>query len=56
MAPFFKPAENKEKEKKNELIIFTTDADRYSNDITKMSDFFENYLEEMSLTLKENNE
>lgn len=46
-----------EKKNKNEqeIIIFKTDEDRTGVAIEKMSDFFENYIEEMSLSLKENN-
>ncbi len=46
-----------EKKNKNihKIIIFKTDEDRTGIAIEKMSDFFGNYIEEMSLSLKENN-
>ena len=40
---------------KNKLSIFKTNEDRYKNDITLMSNFFDNYIQEMSLTLKDEN-
>ncbi len=44
-----------EKKNNHETIIFKTDEDRTGVTIEKMSDFFGNYIEEMSLSLKENN-
>ena len=35
------------------LAIFKTDADRYGRDITAMSNFFDGYVQQMSLSLKE---
>lgn len=35
------------------LVIFKTDVDKYGRDITAMSDFFEGYVQQMSLSLKE---
>ena len=44
-----------EKNKKDkEKIIFKSDEDRTGSDIEKMSDFFSNYIEEMSISMKEN--
>lgn len=37
---------------RNPLILFETDLDRYGRDITAMSDFFEGYVQQMSLALK----
>ncbi len=44
-----------EKKNNHDIIIFKTDEDRTGISIEKMSDFFGNYIEEMSLVLKENN-
>lgn len=35
------------------LIIFQTEADRYGRDITAMSNFFDGYVQQMSLALRE---
>jgi hypothetical protein len=35
------------------LMLFKTDIDRYGRDITAMSDFFDEYVQQMSLTLRE---
>lgn len=35
------------------LVIFRTEADKYGRDITAMSDFFDGYVQQMSLTLRE---
>lgn len=35
------------------LVIFKTEADKYGRDITAMSDFFDGYIQQMSLSLKE---
>ncbi|ABR50052.1 hypothetical protein Amet_3965 [Alkaliphilus metalliredigens QYMF] len=35
------------------LMLFKTDIDRYSRDITAMSDFFDEYVQQMSLALRE---
>lgn len=35
------------------LVIFKTDIDRYSRDIAAMSDFFDGYVQQMSLALRE---
>jgi hypothetical protein len=35
------------------LVIFKTDIDRYGRDITAMSDFFDGYVQQMSLALRE---
>ncbi len=35
------------------LAIFKTDADKYGRDITAMSDFFDGYVQQMSLFLRE---
>lgn len=40
---------------KSKFSILKTDADRYENDITLMSDFFSNYIGSMALSLKEEN-
>lgn len=42
-----------EGEPKKNLIIFKTEADRYGRDITAMSNFFDGYVQQMSLTLRE---
>lgn len=38
---------------KKPLIIFETEADRYGRDITAMSNFFDGYVHQMSLALRE---
>ena len=38
---------------KNPLVIFKTDADRYGTNITAMSNFFDSYVQEMSLAICE---
>jgi hypothetical protein len=38
---------------KKSLAIFNTDIDRYGRDITEMSDFFDGYVQQMSLALRE---
>ena len=38
---------------KESLVIFKTDEDKYGRDITVMSDFFEDYVQQMSLSLRE---
>lgn len=40
-------------ESKRELLIFKTDIDRYGRDITAMSNFFDGYVQQMALTLRE---
>ncbi len=40
-------------ESKKPLVIFKTEADRYGRDITAMSDFFDGYVQQMSLVLRE---
>lgn len=35
------------------LMLFKTDIDRYGRDITAMSDFFDEYVQQMSLALRE---
>jgi len=35
------------------LMLFKTDIDRYGRDITAMSEFFDEYVQQMSLTLRE---
>lgn len=42
-------------ESKKTLVIFKTEVDRYGRDITAMSDFFDGYVQQMSLALKEQN-
>ena len=37
---------------KSLLVIFKTEADKYSCDITSMSDFFDGYVQQMSLSLR----
>ena len=41
------------KNEKESLVIFKTDEDKYGRDITVMSDFFEDYVQQMSLSLRE---
>lgn len=41
---------------KNPLVIFKTDDDRYGQEIALMSDFFDEYVQQMSLTIKEKSE
>lgn len=38
---------------KRPLVIFKTDADKYGRDITLMSDFFEGYVQQMALSIRE---
>lgn len=38
---------------KKPLVIFETEADRYGRDITAMSNFFDGYVQQMSLALRE---
>lgn len=38
---------------KEPLVIFKTEEDKYGRDITVMSDFFEGYVQQMSLALRE---
>lgn len=38
---------------KKPLALFKTDIDRYGRDITAMSDFFDEYIQQMSLALRE---
>lgn len=40
-------------ESRKPLVIFKTDIDRYGRDITAMSDFFDGYVQQMALTLRE---
>lgn len=40
-------------ESKKPLVIFKTDEDRYGRDIAVMSDFFDGYVQQMSLAIKE---
>jgi hypothetical protein len=35
------------------LMLFKFDIDRYGRDITAMSDFFDEYVQQMSLALRE---
>ena len=42
-----------EVEIKPKLTIFKTDIDRYGRDITAMSNFFDGYVQQMALTLKD---
>ena len=35
------------------LVIFQTEADRYGRDITAMSNFFDGYVQQMALALRE---
>ena len=35
------------------LVIFKTEEDKYGRDITAMSDFFDGYIQQMSLSIKE---
>ncbi len=43
-----------EREKQN-LIIFVTDKDKYGTDVTKMSNFFEVYIQQLTCELSTNN-
>lgn len=38
---------------KRPLVIFKTDADKYGRDITLMSDFFDGYVQQMTLSIRE---
>ena len=38
---------------KRPLVIFKTDADKYGRDITVMSDFFDGYVQQMALSIRE---
>lgn len=38
------------------LVIFKTDVDRYGQDISLMSDFFDGYVQQMSLVIREKSE
>lgn len=38
---------------KRPLVIFITDADKYGRDITLMSDFFDGYIQQMALSIRE---
>lgn len=38
---------------KRPLVIFKTDADKYGRDITLMSDFFDGYVQQMALSIKD---
>ena len=40
-------------ESKKPLLIFRTEIDRYGRDITAMSDFFDGYVRQMALSLRE---
>lgn len=44
------------KTEKRPLVIFKTDADKYGRDITLMSDFFDGYVQQMSLAIREQSE
>lgn len=46
-------AELVDAEPKKPLVIFKTEEDRYGRDITAMSDFFDSYVQQMSLALRE---
>lgn len=46
-------AEIAETPSKAPLVIFETEADRYGRDITAMSNFFDGYVQQMSLALRE---
>lgn len=38
---------------KRPIVIFKTDADKYGRDITLMSDFFDGYVQQMALSIKD---
>lgn len=40
---------------KQELGIFVTDVDKYGTDVTKMSNFFESYIQQLTCVLSTNN-
>lgn len=40
-------------ESRKPLVIFKTDIDRYGRDITAMSDFFDGYVQQMAVALRE---
>lgn len=40
-------------ESKKPLVIFKTDEDKYGRDIAVMSDFFNGYVQQMALTIRE---
>lgn len=40
-------------ESKKPLVIFKTDEDKYGRDIAVMSDFFDGYVQQMALTIRE---
>lgn len=42
-----------DKGERKSLVIFKSDIDRYGRDITAMSDFFDGYVQQMSLALRE---
>lgn len=51
-------SENQDEEKNDKvssksLMLFKTDIDRYGRDITAMSDFFDEYVQQMSLAIRE---
>ena len=46
---------DKNTKSKKSLSIFKTNADKYGSDITAMSDFFDGYVQQMSLKIKEEN-
>jgi hypothetical protein len=45
--------ERTDKVSSKSLMLFKTDIDRYGRDITAMSDFFDEYVQQMSLALRE---
>lgn len=45
-----------EVESQKPLVIFKTDEDKYGRDIALMSDFFDGYVQQMSLVIKEESE
>ncbi|EMK8565289.1 hypothetical protein V9Q14_001154, partial [Listeria monocytogenes] len=42
-----------ENDTENSLIIFKTDIDNYGRDIMEMSDFFDGYVQQMAIKLRE---
>lgn len=42
-----------ENDTENSLIIFKTDIDKYGRDIMEMSDFFDGYVQQMAIKLRE---
>lgn len=48
------PADN-EDERSSALVIFKTEADIYGTNIAEMSNFFDGYIQEMSVAIRESN-